>query len=381
MPPAVDTVIVVGAGVVGCACALALARRGAGVTLLERGAARLEAPGETGVSTWAAAGILGAQIATREDGPLARLGVESRRRYPAYVAAIQEETGLDVELRPAGVLRPAFDEGALADLRAEVAWQERAGLRVEHLDAAATRAIEPALSPGVVGAVRFPDDLRIDPPSLLVALRAAAARAGVRFRAGSEVRRVIARGGRARAVELADGATVEGDAVVLAAGSWTSLVEGASLAPDAVRPARGQMVEVRLPSQILHGVVEGARGYLSPRDDGRVLVGSTVEHVGYRLGATAGVVRDLLAAATELAPALADATVTRAWAGLRPYTPGEVPLIGATATAGLFLATGHFRNGVLLAPVTGEIIADLVTGSTQGLDASAFSPSRAAGAA
>jgi glycine oxidase len=187
---------------------------------------------------------------------------------------------------------------------------------------------------------------------------------------------VIVRGGRARGVELADGAAIEGSAVVLAAGSWSSLVEESTLAPGAVQPARGQMVELRLPDQILRGVVEGARGYLSPRDDGRVLVGSTVELVGYKLGATAGAVRDLLAAATHLVPALAAATVGRTWAGFRPYTRDETPLIGATATEGLFLATGHFRNGVLLAPVTGEIIAALVTGGTPEVDASAFAPAR-----
>jgi glycine oxidase len=372
----VTSVLVIGGGVIGCACALALARRGARVTVLERGASRTEAPGETGVSTWAAAGIASAQVATEADGPLARLCIASRARYPEYAALIRELTGLDVQLRDAGVLRPALDEAELAALRAEAAWQPGAGLRVEHLDAKATRELEPALSDEVVGSVRFPDDPRIDPPSLLAALRVAIERAGATLRLGAEVRRVIVRDGRARGVELADGSTLEADAIVVAAGSWSSLVEDTTLPRESVGPVRGQIVELQVSPQILRGVVDGVAAYLSPRDDGRILVGSTREHAGYKTGATAAVVRDLLAAAIRLVPALASATVTRAWAGFRPFTRDELPLLGPSSIPGLVIATAHYRNGVLLAPITGAIVAALIHGETPPFDVSAFSPLR-----
>jgi glycine oxidase len=376
MPRGVSSVVLIGGGVIGCAAAHALARRGVRAIVLERNRARTEAPGETGVSSWAAAGIAGAQIATKDDGPLARLCVASRALHPALAAEIRERTGLDVQLRPAGVLRPALDAAELTALREEVAWQERAGLRVEHLDAAAARAIEPALTADVVGAVRFPDDPRVDPPALLAGLRALIERDGVDLRFGAEVRRVIVRDGRARGVELADGTVVEADTVVVTAGSWSSLVEGTTMPAETVQPARGQIVELRVPEQILRGVIEGTGAYLSPRDDGRILVGSTVELAGYHPHATAGAVRDLLAAAIRLVPALEGAAVSRAWGGLRPYTRDELPILGPTAIEGLLLATAHFRNGVLLAPVTAEILTAMILGEPVRHDIAAFSPSR-----
>lgn len=371
-------VVVVGGGVIGGAIALALAKRGAEVCVVERGPAAGEAPGETGVASWAAAGVLGAQIEGRHDGPLVRLCLASRARYPAWIAGICEATGLDVEMRAAGVMRPAYGESELAAVIEEVAWQEQAGLRVERLDAAAAIEIEPEITREIVGAVRFPDDRRIDPPSLVRALRAAMARAGVELRAGATVRGVLVRDGRARGVEIEDRGSIEGDAVVVAAGSWSSRVALAGLAEGAIEPARGQMIELGLAKQIVRGVIDGPECYLSPRDDGRVLVGSTVERVGFRTGATASVVRDLLGAAIRLVPGLAEATVRRAWAGFRPVAADELPMIGASEIAGLYLATGHFRNGVLLAPITAEIIAALISGEAPPSDVALapFDPKR-----
>ncbi|APR83549.1 Glycine oxidase ThiO [Minicystis rosea] len=379
MPRGVSTVVLIGGGVIGCATALTLARRGVRAIVLERGTTRTEQPGETGVPSWAAAGILSAQVATKTDGPLSRLCVASRALYPAFAERIRSLTGRDVELRSAGVLRPAWSAAELADLRAEIAWQERVGLRVEHLDAAATRALEPALSHEIAGSVRFPDDPRIDPPALLAALRDAIERAGAELRFGAEAQRVIERDGRARGVVLRDGTIVEADTVVVTAGAWSSLVEGTTLPTDAVRPARGQIVELRVPEQILRGVVEGDV-YLSPRDDGRILVGSTVEHVGFQPVTTAVTVRDLITAAIRLAPALENAAFSRAWGGLRPYAADELPILGPTAIEGLLVATAHFRNGVVLAPVTADVITATILGEPVAHDVAAFSPSRLANA-
>ncbi len=368
--------LVIGGGVIGCAVALAAARRGLAVTLLERGElGAITHPGPEGSA--AAAGIVGAQLeGLHGDGPLSRLCLASRDRYPAWIEGLGELTGVDVELRPSGVSRVVTGGAALETLFHDVVWQERAGLRVERLDAQQARAIEPALSDEVIGGVRFPDDPRIDPPSLLAALRLAVARAGVLLRAGARVRRVLVRAGKARGVALDDGTEIEGEAVVIAAGSWSSLIGETTLDEQAVRPARGQMLELFTDAPLLRGVVEGPDCYLSPRDDGRVLLGSTVELVGFRAGATAGAASKLLAAAIRLVPAIEGATLRRAWAGLRPYTRDERPLIGAVGIGGLIIATGHFRNGVLLAPITGEIVAALLTGVEAPVDLAPFAPRR-----
>jgi len=368
--------LVIGGGVVGCAVALALAGKGLKVTVIERGP--LVSTGRGPEGSTAAAGVLGAQLeGLHGDCALSRLCLLGRDRYPAWIETIAARSGRDVEMRPAGVSCVAFDAATAHRYQAEAAWQALAGYRIEHLDAASARAIEPALSTDVVGGVRFPDDPRIDPPALVAAVRLAVTQAGVTFRSGATVARVDVRGGRVAGVVLDDGASIAGAAVVIAAGSWSALIGETSLAPDAVRPARGQMIELHVDAPVLHGVVESPEVYLSPRDDGRLLVGSTVELVGFREGATAGVVRDLLAAAIRLVPALHNATVRRTWAGFRPKTHDNAPLIGTVGIEGLVVATGHFRNGVLLAPITGEIVAALLTGGEPPVDIAPFAPRRA----
>ncbi len=375
MPPTMTETLVIGGGVIGCAVALALAGKGLKVTVIERGP--LVSTGRGPEGSTAAAGILGAQLeGLHGDCALSRLCLLSRDRYPAWIAAITSPGGRDVEMRPAGVSCVAFDAATAQRFQAEAAWQALAGYRIELLDAASARAAEPSLSADVAGGVRFPDDPRIDPPALVAALRLAVEQAGVTFRSGNAVARVDVRGGRASGVILDDGTAIAGAAVVIAAGSWSALIGETSLAPDAVQPARGQMIELHVDAPVLRGIVETLEVYLSPRDDGRVLVGSTVELVGFREGATASSVRDLLAAAIRLVPALHDATVRRTWAGFRPKTHDDVPLIGSVGIEGLVIATGHFRNGVLLAPITGEIVAALLTGGELPVDIAAFAPRR-----
>ena len=177
---------------------------------------------------------------------------------------------------------------------------------------------------------------------------------------------------------LEDGAEVRAATVVLAAGCWSALVEGAGLAPDAVRPARGQIVELVSEAPPLRQVVFGPGCYLSPRDDGRVLIGLTMEFVGFTPGVTARAVSDLIAAAIRLVPALGGAALGRCWSGLRPHTHDELPILGEGALRHLILATGHFRNGILLAPITGEIVAAAAAGQAAPLDISPFRPGRIA---
>jgi glycine oxidase len=348
-------VVIVGGGVMGCATALELAKAGADVLVLER-----SVPGAEASS--AAAGILGAQVETSEPDSAFDLARESRARYPAWVEQLKNATGIDVGYRRCGVLRVAFDEESKASILRETAWQEKAGLTVEKIEQSQLRALEPKLDLKTTFAVHFPEDGQVDPPRLLRALYIAAAQAGASFRSGAYVRAVAAEAGAVRGVVLEDGTRVPSDRVVLAAGSWSTLVEGVPLDASAVRPARGQMVELETREPALKRIVFGPRCYLVPREDGRVLVGSTLEFVGYRREVTAGAIRDLLSAAIELVPSLSDSVLGRTWSNFRPYSDRGRPLIGASEVRGLFLATGHHRNGILLAPITADILRALVIG-------------------
>jgi glycine oxidase len=203
----------------------------------------------------------------------------------------------------------------------------------------------------------------------------AAQRAGATLEAGT-VEQVIVEGQHARGVRLKDGALLEADAVVLAAGAWSSLVPGAGLGAQAVVPARGQMVQLQLPPGTLSHVLFTGRGYLVPRRDGRVLAGSTLEFVGFEKQVTVEGLRSILALAVDAVPALAQATISAQWAGFRPYTADGLPLLGEGPTQRLFFATGHHRNGILLAPITARIVADAVLGRPPMFGLGPFAPAR-----
>jgi glycine oxidase len=360
-------IVVVGGGVMGCASAWELAKRGRSVLVLER-----SVPGAEASS--AAAGILGAQVEAHAPGPLAELARASLDVYPAWVRALERATAIDTGYRECGVLKVAFGRAELGKLAREVAWQKP---RPKTLSAAALAKREPSLDAKLAGGVAFDGDARIDPRVLFRALHIAAARAGVVFRSGAYVRRVVTDAGRAAGVALDDGSIVRANQVLVAAGSWTSLVEGLGIAPGAVIPARGQIVELETPEPLLRSVVFGRGAYLVPRDDGRMLVGATMEFVGYRREVTAAAVRDLLDAAIRLVPALASASLRESWSSFRPYTADALPLLGKTQIPGLFLASGHHRNGILLAPITARIVLALMTGGRAPVPLEAFAPERA----
>ena len=361
-----ERVVVVGGGVMGCSAAWELARHGYRVTVLER-----SVPGAEASS--AAAGILGAEVEAHAPGPLVSLAQASRKLYARFAATLGRETGIDVEYRECGVLEVALGAPAWKRLTAARAWQKP---RPRALDRRELLRREPALNPELSGAVAFEGDARVDPRRLFRALHIAAASAGVAFRSGAYVRRVLERDGRATGVALDDGSSVEGEHVIVAAGSWTSLVEGTGVAPGTVVPARGQIVELELPAPALSSVVFGPGAYLVPRDDGRLLIGSTLEFVGYRREVTAGAVRDLLTAAIALVPSLESAIVKDSWSSFRPYSSDSLPLIGPTHLRGLWLATGHHRNGILLAPITAAIVSALVRGRRSPVSLADFSPGR-----
>jgi glycine oxidase len=363
-------VVIVGGGVMGCAAAYELARRGVGVVVLER-----SVPGAEASS--AAAGILGAQVEAHHPGPLTQLGLASAKLYPALVKDLESASGISIGYRRSGVLKVAYAASDVTQLTRERAWQKRQKLGMERLSAAALRKREPALSAELAGGLWFEADATLDPRSLLSALRVAAEKAGATFRSGAFVERVTEAGGRARGVQLSDGSVVESSHVVLAAGSWTSLVARPESEAPRVVPARGQIVELRSSVPPLSAIVFGPDCYLVPRADGRVLIGSTLEFVGYKREVTAGAVSRLLTAAIRLVPALAQAELSSFWSSFRPYTADELPLLGPTETPGLLLMSGHYRNGILLAPISARIVAACVTGQKPPVDLAPFAPDRA----
>jgi len=367
-PRPVD-VLIIGGGIMGTSAAWELARHGAECLVLER-----SVPGAEASS--AAAGILGAQAEAHAPGPMTELCLASRARYGKFAATLSKETKIDVGYRECGVLRVGFERAAVTKLTQAVAWQSKRRLSFERLNARALAALEPALSAKVSGGVRFAADSRVEPRALLRALHIAALARGVRFQSGAFVRRVALSGGRAVGVVLDDGSELRARNVVVAAGSWTSLIDGLGLPPGQVIPARGQIIELELPAPPLSHVVFGPGAYLVPRDDGRLLIGSTLEFVGYEREVTAGAVRDLLLCATALVPALERAALRATWSNFRPYTKDELPLLGSTQIPGLFLSTGHYRNGILLAPISAEIVRAAVLGQRAPLSLSAFRPER-----
>jgi glycine oxidase len=362
-------VVVIGGGVMGCAVALRLRQRRVAVTVIERGIPGAEASS-------AAAGILGPQMEAEGPGPLLDLGLMSRALYPALATELRDSTGIDIGHARSGVLAVSLDEAGEGELAHRRTWQMARGLRVETLSPELARVQEPHLGDAVRAALRFPDDAQVNARELARALSQAAALAGARFLAGRYVRRVVVRGDTATGVEL-DGEVVPAGAVVVAAGSWSGLVEGAGVPASVVRPARGQLVAIETrPPLLRHVVAVHGRGYLVPRRDGTVLAGSTMEMAGFRKEVTVGGLAGILDLARTLVPALADAPVTATWSNFRPYTEDHLPVLGATPVRGLVLATGHFRNGILLCPVTAQAIADLVATGASSVDLAPFSVSR-----
>ncbi len=363
-------VVVVGGGIIGCAVARELAHRGARVLVLERGEAGAEA-------TRAAAGMVAPQAEADGPGPVLALGVLSRARYAGWVETLAAESGIDVEYRSDGIVYVALTAADARVLTRRARWQRAAGLRVERLAPAAARRLVPPLTRRVVAALHFPDDHRVNNERLGMAVALAARRAGAQIRERVAVVAVRARRGRVVGVDTADG-TIAAPVVVNAAGAWAGRLElppGTTAPP--VFPVRGQMLVLRGALGVLPMPLYSRRGYLVPRLDGRVLAGSTYEPAGFEKRVTVAAAADILAAVRAMAPGLGGLTLEHAYAGLRPATPDHRPIIGpAPDLPGLFHATGHYRSGILLAPVTAEAVADLVLVGRTRLPLGGMSPAR-----
>ncbi|MGB5812776.1 MAG: glycine oxidase ThiO [Polyangiales bacterium] len=361
-------VIVVGGGLMGCSTAYQLAKNDVSVLLLER-----SVPGAEASS--AAAGILGPGVESAQDAFALQLGRRSRELHAVLAEELVELFGVDVGFRRSGVIELAFDDAGKQKLDAHAAALAVQGVRSETWSAEELRHEEPACNPEAIGALHIAEDAQVEPKSLLSAVALGAEREGVVFRSGATVRRVVIEGDRARGVEV-DGEIVEADRVVVAAGSWTTLIPGIRLHADTIYPVRGQMIETRTRPPIFRRIVFGAGGYVVTRPDGRVLCGSTEERVGFARGITLQGMSHVIETARRIAPGLGDATVEGHWSNFRPGTPDGLPLVGETRIEHLLLASGHYRNGILLAPLTASLIADAVMGVAPSKAAEALSPQR-----
>lgn len=362
-----NEIVIVGAGVMGCALAWALAERGVKVVVLERAIPGAEASS-------AAGGILGAQAEPHSEGPLLGLALAARALWPAWAEALEEQSGVALGYRRCGLLRVAFAEDELAGLAEIRAWQQAAGLELLTLSGDEVRALEPQLSPAVLQGLYFPGDGVVDAQRLPAALAAAAERAGARLVQGGEVTGLVLEGERVAGVRTR-GMTLRGDRVVLCAGAWTSQVPGVAGLPP-VEPVRGQLAVVQGRPRGLGRVVFGGGGYLVPRADGRVLIGSTMERAGFDKSVTLGGLGHLCGVGLRLLPALAEAAVVQQWAGLRPATPDGLPVIGPCGPEGLYVLSGHFRNGVLLTPISARLMAQRLLGEPTELELGPFDAGR-----
>jgi glycine oxidase len=369
-------VAVIGGGAIGLAVAWRAAHEGLRVTLLERGE-----PG--GGTSHVAAGMI-APIAEAKlvERSLLRLTLASARQYPAFVAELAEASGRDPGYMACGTLLAARDGDEAEALDRELAMRVQLGLAVRRLRASEARRLEPGVAPALRLALELPDDHVIDPRKLCAALVAAVGRAGGVIRAGAEVAEVLVDGGRACGVRLAGGERIGAGQVVIAAGVWSDSIAGIpSEARVPIRPVKGQILRLHDPAGpgLLTRVLRLQGSYIVPRGDGRYVLGATSEERGFDTTVTAGAVFELLRDTIELVPGVSELVIDELAAGLRPGTRDNAPAIGRGSLPGLHWATGHYRHGILLTPITAEIMAATLIGEEPSELAAEFSPMRFTG--
>ena len=361
-------VAVVGGGVIGCSIALRLAQSGLKVAVIERGQIGREA-------SWAAAGMLAAQTEASGPGPFFDLCLRSRSIFSEFAAEVTELSGIDVEYRDQGSLCIELTEDDRQHAHQWTTWQRDVGLRTESIPLDTLRKMEPAVTELATGAVFVPNDHQIENRRLMSGLELALRRLGVQLIEDQTTTGLIVERNRVTGI-LCGAQRIDAGSVVIAAGCWSGqLLEPAGLRVETI-PARGQMVALKGLRPPIDHVVHSNRCYVIPRLDGRILVGATVEYVGFQKGITAGGISSLLAAAIEVAPALKSCEIVEAWSGLRPDTSDHLPILGASGIDSLLLATGHFRNGILLAPITAELITATILGGKSISELTPFSVNR-----
>jgi glycine oxidase len=364
-------VVVAGGGIIGGSIAFELARRNLKVALFDRAEGSREA-------SWAAAGMLAPGPHSPETIPLVPLGRASLAMYPEFIRAVEEAAGMSTGYRTDGTLEVLFHGDAERELSTLVALHRGLGLACEPLPVEEAQLMEPALGRDARAAALLPDEASVDNRLLGDAVLAAAKSSGVRFYPGAEVTSLIVDGTRCSGVRTSGGKNFSARYVVAAAGCWTSqLADVAPYAPT--RPVRGQMAALRHRGRTIRHVLRSEHGYVVPRDlasPQKLVIGATQEETGYVKCVTSGGLEQILSAANELVPELARAEILETWSGLRPGTPDQLPILGPTEIDGMVIATGHFRSGILLAPVTAKLIAEWICESKTSLDWEPFSPAR-----
>jgi glycine oxidase len=362
---------IAGGGLIGSAIALELAQAGLSVAVFEKGEPGHEA-------SWASAGILSPAPETQGMIPIVPLAKASVALYPEFVANVEEISGQIVGFRPFGTMDALFSRDATRDLSTLIALHHGLGLQAEPLRPEEARELEPALSPEVEAAALRPEEASIDNRALTQAVLQAAQKSGAEIFPDHAVEAVWREGGRCAGLKLRS-ENVSAKWTIIASGCFSANIEGvAAYAP--VRPAKGQMVSLRADELKIRRVLWSEKIYLVPRNDGRILAGATVEYVGFDKHVTAGAIEKILSDAIELAPGLANARIEETWAGLRPDSPDHLPIVGPTDLEGLMMATGHFRSGVLLMPITARLIREWITEQRVSVDWERLSPMRFAAA-
>ena len=358
---------IAGGGVIGAAIALELSRAGLRVGLFDR-----QQPGQE--ASWASAGIL--SPAPESPGMIAMvpLGKTSLSLYPEFVAQVEEISGKSTGFRAKGTLEALFSHDTKAELSTIIALHHGLGLKAEPLRPEDARELEPALSEDVEAAVLRPDECSVDNRALTTAVLDAAQKSGAEIFSDAGVKAIWREGSRCKGL-LLQNERVEAKWTIIAAGCFSAAIEGAA-AYAPVRPAKGQMVSLRADDVMIQRVLWSEHVYLVPRNDGRILAGATIEYVGFDKRTTAGGIEKILSAAIELAPGLSNARIEETWAGLRPDTPDHLPILGPTDVDGLMMATGHFRSGILLTPITARLVREWITEQRVSADWDRFSPLR-----
>lgn len=365
--------VVIGAGVIGCAVAWRLGQAGMRVVVVERGRVGSEA-------SHAAAGMLAPLAEADREDEFFNLTAASLATYADFARELKASSGVDVEYRDEGTLCLALTENDEEELERRWQWLHEAGLNVRRLKAGSALKLEPLLNQTLRFALKFPGDHQVDNRRLMTALHGAARNAGIEFLTHTEARELLTENvaGRSRVsgVVTARG-EIHARTVVIAAGSWSSLLRCDEAQRFEVEPARGQIAALEMPAPAARHVIYSRRGYLVPRLGGYLIAGSTTERAGYDKRVTAGGMASVINNAIEIMPCVADQAVIETWAGLRPRAPDDLPILGPDPRVeGLIYATGHYRNGILLAPITARAIGELVVKGESSIDLAPFSVAR-----
>lgn len=365
----ISEVLIIGGGIIGLSLARELHKKGARkITILERGEIGKEA-------SFAAAGMLAPHAETEKLDDFYYFCDESNKLYPSFAEELLDETGVDIELDREGTLYLAFNENDVSEIRRRFEWQKSAGLEVEHLSAQETRQLEPFVSPDVLESLFFPNDWQVENRQVLHALEKYCEFNEIKIIQNCRATELLIENRKAIGVQtpLND---FFADTIISATGAWSALIRN-YISPFEVKPIRGQMISFHTAKRLFSKVIYSPRGYLVPRADGRVLVGATVEDVGFEKEITDSGIDFLRENAFEIAPSLINLEIHEKWCGLRPFAADGLPILGSfPQVENFFTATAHYRNGILLAPLTAKVLAEKIVENKDSAYLNIFSPQR-----